>query len=209
MSNKTSGLYKIDITGAQVQNVGLRKNLHRILDEEGMTGIAVNDPYKNSVDAYISGSDAKRKRAYTKLRGYIKEKTGHEIKIKETLSQHGLADVQLSRRDLNDTANTQYLLYMMRNKNIDRTKIRGLGLKKSEDDIIPRFRLKKNKSNEYIGKLPQIGIDQLYGKAAHYDKFRKHNLQSSLENAMGRMHELDGKTLSRTLKRRDMELAYK
>ena len=206
--NQSNNVYKIGITGAKVQNVGLRKNLHEILNEGGIGGVAVNNPDDSSVDAYISGDPKTRTQAYTKLRDYIKKKTGHNIKIQETLSNQKLHDVRLNKRDLNDTANTQYLMYMMRNDDINRTGIRGLGLKKSEDDLIPRFRLKKTKSGEYTGRLPQRGVDKIYGRSAHYEKFQKQNLRSSQEDAIGRMHPSDRVTMKATLRRRDVGLAY-
>lgn len=197
---QASDTYKLHIDGEKVQNVGLRKNLHRILDEHNMDGIAVNDPYNDTVQAYISGSSSSRKKATQQLGEYIQNKTGHPITIQEEPSQENLKRISLNKQQLRDVSNGQYLAYMLRSGD-DKRNETGTGLKKAERDIIPRFRLKKTSNGTYEGKLPTMGIKQLTGKAPHYKKFMKENQVVSLEKALSNMKPSDRKSVKQTLNR--------
>ncbi len=194
--------YNVDIIGKAVQNVGLRKTYHKILNDYNIDGVAINDPYKNTVNAYISADNKSRKNVYKKLKSYIKDKTGHKINIRERVANDRLQSVAFDRKTLEDTANSQYLAYMMRNKDVDFKNDKRTGLRKTEEDILPRFRLEKTKEGKYKGKLTQFGINQLKGTVPHYEKFRKHNLQSSLDHALDRMHSSDVRAIKQAIKRR-------
>lgn len=190
--------YTLDITGDKVQNVGLRKKYHELLDKNNINGIAINDPYKNNVKAFISGSKIKRDKTYSELSEYISNKTGSGIQIKENTVAHGLKSVSVSPDQLKDTSSSLYLAFMMRNPGADTTKQRGLGLRKAEQDLMPRFRLKK-KNKKYTAKLTEMGRDQILNRAPHYEKFRKKNLAVAEEDAMLRMHPADRNVIKKLL----------
>lgn len=186
-SNET---YRLHISGEKVQNVGLRKNLHRILDEHGMDGVAVNNPYNDTVEAYISGSEGDRRKVVSKLSDYIQESTGHPITVKEHLSSKKMRPITMNREQMEDVTNGQYLAYMLTSGD-DRRNDSDVGIAKAEAALMPRFRLKKEKNGLYSGMLPEMGIKQLTGKAPHYKKFMKHNHKIGIDEGISNMAPAD------------------
>ena len=194
-----SNTYKLQIDGKKVQNVGLRRNFHAILDKHNIDGVAVNDPYNDSVHAYISGDNTKIKKAITDLQAYIKQKTGHHISVRKRKTKDKLHPVSLTKQQLQDTANLQYLAYLMASGEVKKNEP-GTGLRKAKRVLIPRFRLKDN-GDTFTGLLPELGVKQIYGQAPHYKKFLKENRKVSLKQALNNMRDRDRVVVTRALNR--------
>jgi len=177
------------IRGEKTQNIGLRKAFHKALKDHGATGIAINNPYNNTVNAFVKAPKSTREKVYNAVKEHVKSSTGKTIKISEKKGEK-LQRTSVSKQKLMDVANQQFLLYLMKNPSSDRSSYPQLTVHKAESDMMPRFNLRK-KNGRYIGSLTEQGKRQLLGKTPHYGKFRARNLETSMENALSRMHPKD------------------
>ena len=193
-------MYELDINGDKVQNVGLRKKMHSLLDEEKIPGIAINDPYKDKVRAYVGGKKSSRDKVKSQLAEYIKNKTGKDIFITERKPTNRLRKIKITQQQLKDVSNGQYLAYMMKSGD-KRVNESGLGLKKAEKDILPRFRLKATNGKVYHGIGNEMMKGQLTGKTPHYKKFMRQNHKISKMEALKNMSKKDREKVQDSLSR--------
>ena len=194
-------MYELDINGDKVQNVGLRKKMHSLLDKEKIPGIAINDPYGDKVRAYVGGKKFSRDKVKSQLADYIKNKTGKDIFITERKPTDRLKKIKITQQQLKDVSNGQYLAYMMASGERRNNRSNGLGLKKAENDLLPRFRLKATNDKNYHGIGNKMMEGQLTGKTPHYKKFMRQNHKVSKMEALKNMSKKDREKVEDSLSR--------
>jgi acylphosphatase len=138
-----------------VQGVGLRKTLHRMLDEAKLPGLAYNDPYSDTVVAQIGGRAAARKKVIDSLSGYLSGRgqfTMEPIEHKEPSKKIELDDKgvrQMFERQNFDQALSKYDAQGLRNW------------------IVERYRLKQIQDKLH-GRVPLMAHKQLMGEEPIY-----------------------------------------
>jgi len=140
------------LTG-DVQQVGLRKTLHKLLDEAGIPGVAYNDARSRQVMATI-GADRKRsKEVLEKIRQYLADnpEASGEFDYEEEKEEQPLYNYTFTPEDLAAAYGKQGM-----------TILQARPTQEQVDWARKRFRLSQD-GDQISGTLPQHAIDQLKG----------------------------------------------
>lgn len=139
------------LEGAKLQGVGLRKHLHKILNEMDAKGLAVNDPYTGNVYMTVEKSHADE--AKKKLNSYL------EGKGLEPAQFHAAASQKLKRVEIDAVKAKNY--------------VKTHGLSKITPEQIMPFVAERYNLTPSHGKLQGYvtadALKQLQGKAPAYE----------------------------------------
>ncbi len=184
----------LDIQGDQVQGVGLRKKLHQLIEDHKAEGLAVNNPVKKTVEAVLDASPEKRKLITDLLAKQIEEETGSPVTITEKPELPVMHDIELTPEDLTDLSAHLYLKFLQSHKAEGKDLWRDkpdITLAKAEEDMIPRYRLKKTDEGNYVGKVPELARKQLMKEEAPYHYMLDEALVADQLTALNKMHPDD------------------
>ncbi len=191
---KTSEAVSLDIQGDQVQGVGLRKKLHALIDKHKVSGLAVNDPVNNEVQAVLDAPARKRKLIKRILAKQIKKETGSPVTITEKAELPEMKDISMSSEQMQDLSANLYLKFLQSHKaeGKDLWKHKpDISIEKAEEDMLPRYRLKKEEDGSYTGRVPELARKQLMQEEAPYYYMLDDALVTDKETAMKKMHPTD------------------
>ena len=183
-ANKLMGkeAYSYTATG-KVQNVHLRKVLHKLLDEYNLPGQAVNDPFTGNVELTIGGKGKDDQEILEKLRQYVKDK-GHNPPTFHKVRKRPVKEIALTEEDINKILPLHFLRYAMSAKDFPV----GERWRAKAPDLASRYRLKED-NGIFRGMIPSRAARQLRGEElpykVHYEPIR------STEEALSLMHEED------------------
>jgi acylphosphatase len=183
MGQKEAATYRVD--GDAVQGVGLRKTYHQLLDDENMQGLAVNDPYTNSVELSIEGQANKRKKVLTALAAYIQLKTGKDIKLTPIDKDKKLHKVSLSSSDI-DKLNALHHLNFVRSDKFLQYPENERELNSFDNalnDYMARYRLQREDKG-LQGFVTERALRQLRGEELPYNWMLPENAVRSVEEAI-------------------------
>jgi acylphosphatase len=156
--------YKME---GNVQGVGLRKALHKILDEHRLKGLAVNYPETNEVYATIQGRKKRIDQILEELKARlaVREKKpltyGTDYSIEHAPAiQEKMRRVVFAPKDI-DT-------FEQNNPELD--KFRTVSLEDKLRYFEDRYRLNRDAKGKLRGSLPNKAIDQLFNGAPVYHR---------------------------------------
>ena len=155
--NKQAASY---IATGNVQGVGFREKLHKLLNDENLPGLGVNNPYNHSVEVNLPIPDDKAEDVINRLK-----------KLLDT-SKAGNGNYQIDKAKVKD----RLVKMVMDKKLIDRfTKRQGFTKLQAETDdyrkqwLADRYRL-KNEGDKLVGEVPLLASRQLKGLEPVYSK---------------------------------------
>lgn len=170
--DKQAAQFDYVIKGDDLQAVGLRKNLHKILERKGIKGLAVNNALNGTVEVSLrTGGRKKAEEALEMLRGKIKSDFDSDITIRRrsTPSKHRRVNLNLNHlQDMNLHGNLQYI----RSKLYSPGKASLMSMEEHMNDLIERYRLKRT-DNGLRGYVPERAYRQLKGMEPMYSYFRE------------------------------------
>jgi uncharacterized membrane protein (UPF0127 family)/acylphosphatase len=171
------------IAGDKVQGIGLRKTLHKLLDEKQLPGLAVNNPYDASVEVSLpEQSNA----VLEELKNVIREHKGREIDFQPADDVDAeRSKLRLSKAELN-RLNILHNLQYRRSKAVQpghRHAVGPMPLADLKADLIERYRLTPTITGGLKGEVPERARRQLTGSEFPYNFMLPENLVRSEEEA--------------------------
>jgi len=149
---KTAAEYRL--TG-DVQGVGLRKQLHQLLDEYNLPGLAYNNARTGEVRAFIGGRKSRRELVLTALHKYLAENSDdyqfEEVPVEEVPARTKHEPVKLNLSSLDKAYHRHGF-----------TSVPSWDVDKRRQWAIDRFRLKQD-GDLLVGKLPTLAYRQVLG----------------------------------------------
>jgi acylphosphatase len=156
-ATKTASSYRI--TGPKVQGVGLRKALHKILDDHGIPGLAVNDAHSGHVNAYLEADPDRTQLALLELASSMAAR-GHDISVEPRKRKAPLRDV---------TLDDEALRTMFERQGFTDDLARPNAQQYMADWASERYRLTRREDGTLAGKVPTPAYRQLKGLAPIYE----------------------------------------
>jgi acylphosphatase len=155
--NKQAASY---IATGNVQGVGFREKLHKLLNDENLPGLGVNNPYNHSVEVNLPIDDAKADDVINRLKKLLDK------------GEAGSGNYQIEKSKVKD----KLVKMVMDKKLIDRfTKRQGFTKLQAETDdyrkqwLTDRYRLKPE-GDAIVGEVPVLASRQLKGLEPVYSK---------------------------------------
>ena len=159
------------ISGDGLQGVGLRKTLHKKLDDEGVEGLAVNNPHDGSIELTVTGqSAADTKASIEAVRKWVHSEYNKNAKVvpmenaalKRTYVHPGTAS------ELSSYGREAYY----RSKDHDPSvpdAFKYMDTEAALEYIRRRFRMAQTRTGLLTGMLPEIARRQIYSKEQMYE----------------------------------------
>lgn len=150
------------VAEGDVQTVGLRKTLHRLLDEKGLDGSAVNNPFTGGVEFTIGARGEEERSILDALEAHVESKGFPRPKFKKMRGSR-TRDMALSEEDAKRTLALHFLRYAMSSPSFKK----GDRMKATPGHLSDRYRLKLE-DGVFKGRLPARAIRQLRGLELPY-----------------------------------------
>lgn len=148
------------LLSGSVQGVGVRKTIHKTLDEMGSPGIAVNDARTGKVHVTVPANV--REAVMAAVQARLEEKGKEPATVEESRARP-MKPMKLDDEVLGRLLNSRYFRRMRENKE----KVPGRAEERIRRWALPRYRLHEE-DGELVGDLPALARRQLEGKEPVY-----------------------------------------
>lgn len=179
IEKKADAVHTYKLLG-EVQGVGLRKELHNLLDEMNHPGLAVNYPETGEVMALIPGDKKNVKNIFNTLKERLSNREeeklvyGKDYKIKSITNNNE----KFKKFEFTDKHLKNFI-----DNNPELTRLKAADKDRQFKYFQDRYRLTQNPKGNLAGKLPQKAIDQLKGLAPIYDYQIKQRTENKVKTA--------------------------
>lgn len=179
VEKKADSVHTYKLLG-EVQGVGLRKELHTLLDEMNHPGLAVNYPETGEVMALIPGNKKNVKTIFNTLKERLSNREeeklvyGKDYKIKSIPNNNE----KFKKFEFTDKHLRNFI-----DNNPELTRLKAADKDRQFKYFQDRYRLTQNPKGNLAGKLPQKAIDQLKGVAPIYDYQIKQRAENKVKTA--------------------------
>jgi len=152
------------VSGEQTQGMGLRKLYHRILEERGLDGLAVNNPYTNEVELSI-GHDQPDE-VLQELVRRAREQKGRHVDYAESDQEEPLVAVRVGPDELERLRHLHYQAYL-KSPMYDPSDADIVPPDRQRADIAERYRL-ADTPDGLVGHVSPRALRQLRGEELPY-----------------------------------------
>lgn len=182
--DKTSSRYGYLIKGGDLQAVGLRKSLHNLMDDHGISGMAVNVADTGNIELTVdSPNERKAREARRLIREKIHGSFDPNIRMVKRTPDTRYKKVALDTDALN-RLNLHINLQHIRSELYKPEKAALWPIDKIREALKARYRLESDPEGILRGKVPVRAYRQLKGKEPMYSQFTPDKLIRDHEEAL-------------------------
>lgn len=152
------------VSGEKTQGMGLRKLFHKLLDERGVNGLAVNNPHTNEVELSLSAPEPDS--VLKELVARVKAEKNRDVEYRPSDHDTQMVPVEVRNRMLERLRQMHYKAYL-ESSLYDPNDSELIPRDKHRIDIADRYRL-QDTGKALVGMVPERAARQLRGEEMPY-----------------------------------------